>query len=175
MDQGRSGDCKATGEYLCVSLCPFEEALMKKIESMRDAMSSWPSPEYIRSHEAAGWRLIAVEWQREVETELTPEQPSAEQIPFGTRIADDCLHLEENPAEMQILNHLAEMVVQDLSYARMAETLNQFGFRTRDAKLWTALAVFKLTPRLIEVAPRILLGHEWEARKKQLSRVAWNS
>jgi hypothetical protein len=32
-----------------------------------------------------------------------------------------------------------------------------------------------MTPRLIEVAPRILSGVEWETRKKQLSRVAWNS
>jgi hypothetical protein len=76
---------------------------------------------------------------------------------------------------MQVLNHLAEMVVQDHSYNRMAESLNQRAFHTRDGKPWTALAVFKLTPRLIEVAPRILSGAEWENRKRQLSRVAWNS
>ena len=68
-----------------------------------------------------------------------------------------------------------EMVVQDLSYTRMAASLNERSFRTRDGKPWTALAVFKLTPRLIEVAPRILTGSEWEARKRQLARVAWNS
>jgi hypothetical protein len=151
---------------------------MKKIESMRDAVSAWPSPEYVRNHEAAGWRLVAVEWQREVETE--PEMPSApspsmEEIPYGTRIASDCLHLQQNPIEVEILNYLAEMVVQDLSYNRMAEALNQRSYRTRDGKPWTALAVFKLTPRLIEVAPRILSGTEWEARKRQLTRVAWNS
>jgi hypothetical protein len=28
---------------------------------------------------------------------------------------------------------------------------------------------------LIDVAPRILSGNEWESRKKQLSRVPWNS
>jgi Recombinase len=153
---------------------------MKKIESMRDALSSWPSAEYIKNHEAAGWRLAAVEWQREVEAEPGSESAVAplaamEEIPFGTRIASDCLHLQQNPTEMQILNHLAEMVVQDVSYARMADSLNQRGFRTRDAKPWTALAVFKLTPRLIEVAPRILSGSEWDSRKRQLTRVAWNS
>ncbi len=31
------------------------------------------------------------------------------------------------------------------------------------------------TVRLIEVAPRLLSGAEWESRRKQLSRVAWNS
>jgi hypothetical protein len=151
---------------------------MKKIESMRDAVSAWPSSEYVKNHEAAGWRIVAVEWQREVEgqPESQPAESGAmEEIPFGTRIASDCLHLQENPVEMQILNHLAEMVVQDLSYTRMADALNQRSYRTRDGKPWTALAVFKLTPRLIEVAPRILSGGEWESRKKQLARVTWNS
>jgi hypothetical protein len=156
---------------------------MKKIETMRDAVSEWPSPEYVKNHLDAGWRLAAVEWQREVEVaaepvlarESTADGGATEEIPYGTRIASDCLHLQENPAEMQVLNHLAEMVVQDLSYTRMAASLNERSFHTRDGKPWTALAVFKLTPRLIEVAPRILTGSEWEYRKRQLARVAWNS
>ena len=153
---------------------------MKKVEWVRETVTEWPTREYLEAKESAGWRLIAMEWEREVETETVGAAPpsegiAAEQIPYGTRIASDCLHLEDNPTEMQILNLLAEMVVQDLSYKRMAETLNQRDFRTRDGKPWTPLAVFKLTPRLIEVAPRILSGAEWENRKKQLSRVAWNS
>jgi hypothetical protein len=149
---------------------------MKKIEWIREALSVWPSPEYIKERETAGWRMIAVEWEREVEVERAASQAGmGEEIPYGMRIAGDCLHLEENPTEMQVLNHLAEMVVQDVSYNRMAESLNERGLHTRDGKPWTALAVFKLTPRLIEVAPRILSGGEWENRKRQLSRVAWNS
>jgi Recombinase len=150
---------------------------MKKIEWIREAVSVMPSAEYLKQRETAGWRLAAVEWEREVQTEPTATSGLAvgEEIPYGTRIASDCLHLEDNPTEMQVLNHLAEMVVQDHSYNRMAESLNQRAFRTRDGKPWTALAVFKLTPRLIEVAPRILSGAEWENRKRQLSRVAWNS
>jgi len=152
---------------------------MKKTEWMREVVSSWPAPEYIKQRENAGWRLSAIEWQRDVVADvqhaLPESEPSGEEIPFGTRVGDDCLHLQENPSEMQVLNALAEMIVQDLSYARMAEALNQRAFRTRDGKPWTSLAVFKLTPRLIEVAPRILSGSEWESRKKQLARVAWNS
>ena len=90
------------------------------------------------------------------------------EIPYGTHVAGDCRHLEEDPTEMQVLNCLAEMVVQDLSYNRMAEALNQRGFHTRDAKPWNAVAVFKLTPRLIEVAPRILSGAEWETAEKAI-------
>ena len=150
---------------------------MKKMEWIREAVSVWPSAEYLKQRETAGWRMVAVEWEREVQAESAApsEGLAAEEIPYGTRIASDCLHLEDNPTEMQVLNHLAEMIVQDQSYNRMADSLNQRAFRTREGKPWTALAVFKLTPRLIEVAPRILSGAEWENRKRQLSRVTWNS
>ena len=152
---------------------------MKKFEWLREEVSTLPDAESVRQKESAGWRLVAVEWEREVEVAAEGERSakalSGEEIPFGTRIANDCLHLEENPSEMQVLNYLAEMVVQDFSYNRMSDALNQRGFRTRDGRPWTALAVFKLTPRLIEVAPRILSGVEWESRKNRLSRVAWNS
>jgi len=150
---------------------------MKKMEWVREALSAWPSADYVKQREGAGWRIAAIEWEREVQMEPASGTPagSAEEIPYGTRIANDCLHLEDNPTEMQVLNHLAEMIVQDLSYSHMAQSLNERSFRTRDGKTWTSLAVFKLTPRLIEVAPRILSGAEWENRKRQLSRVAWNS
>jgi Recombinase len=151
---------------------------MTKMEWIREALAAWPSPEYLRQREAAGWRLVAVEWEREAQVEpaaASAEAAAGEEIPYGTRIAADCLHLEDNPAEMQVLNHLAEMIVQDRSYQQMAESLNERAFHTREGKPWTALGVFKLTPRLIEVAPRILSGAEWENRKRQLSRVAWNS
>ena len=152
---------------------------MKKTEWTRETLTAWPSYEYVKQKEAAGWRLAAVEWQRETVAAPTTEpfdgSHFGEQIPYGTRIAGDCLHLEENPSEMEVLNCLAEMIVRDLSYQGMADALNHREFRTREGKPWTALAVFKLTPRLIEVAPRILSGAEWETRKKQLARVAWNS
>jgi hypothetical protein len=151
---------------------------MKKLEWTRDTLSSWPGSEYAELKEKAGWRLSAIEWQREADTAARSPLADArigEEIPYGTRIAGDCLHLEENPSEIEVLNRLAEMIVQDLSYNRMADSLNQSGFHTRSGQPWTPLAVFKLTPRLIEVAPRILSGAEWEDRKRHLTRVAWNS
>ena len=157
---------------------------MKKVESMRETLSSLLTAEYLKQREEAGWRPVAVEWQREVTVfEAKPEEGGlrvveaggAEEIPFGLRVAADCHHLEENGAEMEVLKVLAELVVQDLSFPEMATALNQRGFRTRGGQLWSALGVFKLTPRLIDVAPRILAGPEWETRKKQISRVAWNS
>jgi hypothetical protein len=156
---------------------------MKKVESLRETLSSLLTPEYLKQKEEAGWRPVAVEWQREVtlfearSEEGTPSSPEAgaEEIPFGLRIASDCHHLEENAGEMEVLKVLAELIVQDLSFPEMAAALNQRGFRTRGGQLWSSLGVFKLTPRLIDVAPRILAGSEWETRKKQITRVAWNS
>jgi len=154
---------------------------MKKTEWIRETLPGWPSPDYLRQKEAAGWRLVALEWEREVDvapqTDVAhPEagQP-AEEIPYGSRIASDCHHLEEDPEEMQVLKFLAEMIVQDASFTAMAAALNERDFRARGGRPWTAAGVFKLSPRLIDVAPRILSGQEWESRKKQISRVAWNS
>jgi hypothetical protein len=70
---------------------------MKKIEWIREAVSVLPSPEHLKQRETAGWRLAAVEWEREVQAEPTPTSEglvSGEEIPYGTRIAGDCLHLE---------------------------------------------------------------------------------
>ena len=132
---------------------------------MHETVTAWPDSDHLKQREAAGWRLVAVEWEREVIPEI-PKKPEA---------ASDCLHLEENSSEMEVLKFLAELIVQDASFTSMADALNRQNFRSRDGNLWNAAAVFKLTPRLIEVAPRILSGSEWESRKKQFSRVAWNS
>ena len=152
---------------------------MKKIDRMREKVSILPTSMYLSKMHDAGWSLVALEWEREVETSAPsaePEVPAAsEEIPFGLRISSDCHHLEDDPLEMQTLKFLAEMIVQDISFTSMAEALNVREYRTRDGRPWNAAAVFQLTPRLIEVAPRILSGAEWETRKKQLTRVTWNS
>src|SRR5258708_34020057 len=107
---------------------------MKKMEWIREALSAWPSPEYLKQRETAGWRIVAVEWEREAQVEsaaASTELVPGEEIPYGTRIAGDCLHLEENPAEMKVLNHLPEMVVQDHPTNHMPESLNDPPFRPR--------------------------------------------
>lgn len=152
---------------------------MKKIDRIRERVSILPTATYLSKMHDAGWSLVALEWEREVEVSGEPPEPqvepSSEEIPFGLRIASDCRHLEDDPLEMQTLKFLAEMIVQDVSFTSMADALNVREYRTRDGHTWTAARVFKLTPRLIEVTPRILYGAEWESRKKQLSRVTWNS
>ena len=152
---------------------------MKKIDRMREKVTILPTAQYLSKMHDAGWSLVALEWEREVEVSgEAPEpkgEPGFEEIPFGLRVATDCRHLEDDPLEMQTLRFLTEMIVQDVSFKSMADALNVREYRTRDGRPWTAARVFKLTPRLIEVAPRILSGTEWEARRKQISRVTWNS
>jgi len=153
---------------------------MKKIDRIREKVSILPTATYLSKMHDAGWRLVALEWEREVEVSGEPPEQevspdSSEEIPFGLRIAADCRHLEDDPLEMQTLKFLTEMIVQDVSFKSMADALNAREYRTRDGHPWNAATVFKLTPRLIEVAPRILSSGEWDSRKKQLSRVSWNS
>jgi len=151
---------------------------MKKIEWFRETLSAVPTAESLRDKQSAGWRPVAIEWEREVEVPTQTPGGSGQahdEIPYGLRIASDCRHLEDDPAEMEVLRTLAEMVVQDLSFPGMADILNQREMRTRDGRPWSAVDVFKLTPRLIDVTPRMLSGSEWEARKKQIARVLWNS
>jgi len=152
---------------------------VKKIDRIREKVTIPPTSLYLSKMLDAGWRLVALEWEREMEVSSEPEVPvtetGSEEIPFGLRIAYDCRHLEDDPLEMQTLKFLAEMIVQDISFRSMADALNAREYRTRDGHPWTAASVFKLTPRLIDVAPRVLSGAEWESRKKQLTKVAWNS
>ena len=152
---------------------------MKKIDRMREKVSILPTSMYLSKMHDAGWTLVAMEWEREAEVSGEPQPagvPTAsEEIPFGLRISADCRHLEDDPLEIQTLKFLAEMIVQDVSFKSMADALNVREYRTRDGHPWNAATVFKLTPRVIEVAPRILSGAEWESRKKQMSRVTWNS
>ena len=152
---------------------------MKKIDRMREKVTILPTAQYLSKMHDAGWSLVALEWEREVEVSgEAPEpkgEPGFEEIPFGLRVATDCRHLEDDPLETQTLRFLTEMIVQDVSFKSMADALNIREYRTRDGRPWTAASVFKLTPRLVEVAPKILSGTEWESRRKQISRVSWNS
>jgi hypothetical protein len=160
---------------------------MKKIDRIREKVSVLPTSLYLSKMHDAGWSLVALEWEREVEVtgpaelsagvELAGQamEPGSEQVPFGLRISADCNHLEDDPLEMRTLRFLAEMLVQDVSFRSMADALNAREYRTRDGRPWNAASVFMLTTRVLEVSPRILIGAEWESRKKQLARTAWNS
>src|SRR6201981_3245243 len=81
------------------------EAHMKKHERIREKVTILPTSMYLSKMHDAGWTLVALEWEREIETSSAPEpeQPpvASEEIPFGLRIGSDCVHLEDDPLEMQ--------------------------------------------------------------------------
>jgi hypothetical protein len=139
---------------------------MAKVERLREVLSGPLDPERVRQRAATGWRLAAVEWEREVEGTETP--PATEQIPYGLRVGDDCSHLVENPAETQVLIGMLDGIVQDQPFSQVADELNRGGFRTRSGSRWEAVTVFNMLPRLIQVGPRIFSSEQWQERKKHL-------
>ena len=64
---------------------------MKKIDRMRERVSILPTSTYLSKMHDAGWTLIALEWEREVESSSAPEPeqlPAAsEEIPLACALA----------------------------------------------------------------------------------------
>jgi Recombinase len=125
--------------------------------------------EYMRRKTEAGWRLVALEWEREIEG--TDEAESLIQdLPYGLRVAADCLHLEEDPAEKSALVMMMDLIVRDDPFSKVADELNQHGLRMRNGSPWNPVSVFNMLPRLIEMGPRIFSSQEWQTRKERLTR-----
>jgi hypothetical protein len=144
---------------------------MANLDRVRESVEGSLDPEYLKQRERAGWRLVALEWQREAEAGAPELAPRVEETPFGVRVAGDCEHLEENPQEMQFLLTMMELIIQDVSIVKIAEELNRKGYRTRKGSEWGPVAVFNMLPRLIELTPRIFATEEWVERRKRLTLV----
>lgn len=135
---------------------------MAWFERMRDVVSEPFSPEIIRQRTAAGWRMVAIEWRRELpDTEAPVPSSVDEDVPYGLRVSADCSRLESDPFEHRVLMLMMEMLADDRSYAEIVAALNVKGFRMRDGSPWNRIAVFKMVPRLIEVGPRFFSSQEW--------------
>jgi hypothetical protein len=147
------------------------EGTMAYFERVRDVISEPLSAEVIRQRTSAGWRMVSVEWQRELpDSEAPSEGAFNEDIPYGLRISDDCKRLEADPAEHQTLMLMMELLVQEFSYSSIVSDLNEKGFRMRDGQPWSRVAVFNMIPRLIEVGPRFFSSEEWEKRRLGFAR-----
>jgi hypothetical protein len=145
--------------------------MMSKTERIRETVKSLPDPVYLAQRAEAGWRLVALEWERIFEGETARPAGFLEEVPYGLRVADDCHHLEEDPAELRVLMLMMEEIVQDNPLSKVVSALNAAGFRTRQDRPWDAVAVFNMLPRLIEVGPRMFSSEEWEVRRRQLFKV----
>jgi hypothetical protein len=145
---------------------------MSKLQRVREVPSGPLSPEYVSLKAKEGWKLTAVEWEREVDEPAAQPGPLTEDVPYGLRVSADCSHLEENAVEKQALVLMMDLIVQDAPLSLVAEELNRKGFRTRAGANWTPGSVFDMLPRLIQVGPRIFSSTEWTARTRHLFRMA---
>lgn len=142
---------------------------MKKTERVRQLIAGSLDAADLKQQAEQGWKLVALEWEREVET---TEAPLPGEVPFGLRIAPEAQLLEENPAERELLFLLMELIVQEGSYARIADEINRRGFRTRQGTAWSPVSVFEMLPRLIEVGPHVFQSREWQKRRQRLTQDA---
>ncbi len=143
---------------------------MKHKERVRDIFPAPPDSEYWNHKAGEGWKLVAAEWEREAVPDGS-DAPWIEEIPFGMKVASDCVHLVESPEEKQALVCMLEMIVADKPFSEIAEGINARGFRTRTGAEWTQIDIFNLTPRLVEVAARIYPTHDWSERRKGIFKV----
>ena len=141
---------------------------MPKHEQVRELVSGQLDPEHVRKRVEAGWKMVAVEWQREVEGSGGNGNGVREEVPYGLQVADDCFHLVDNPREREALVLMMDLIVQDHPLSFVARELNLKGYRTREGAPWSQVSVFNLMPRLVDAGPRIFSSEEWEARRKRL-------
>jgi hypothetical protein len=144
---------------------------MAYFERVRDVVSVPFSPDIIQQRAAAGWQMVSIEWRRELpDAEAPTEGVFNEDIPYGLRVSDDCRRLEVHPQEHQALMLMMELLVQDFGYSAIVSDLNEKGFRMRDGRPWSRIAVFNMIPRLIDVGPRFFKSEEWERRRIKFAR-----
>ena len=145
---------------------------MAYVERMRDMIGQPLLEEIVRQRTAAGWHLVSLEWRRELpESEEPTEGAYPEDIPYGLRISEDCKRLELDPNENQAMLQMMEMLVQDFPFSAIVSDLNEKGFRTRDGRRWSPVAIFNMIPRLIDVGPRLFSTEEWEVRRQKFARM----
>ncbi|MBZ5608373.1 MAG: recombinase family protein [Acidobacteriia bacterium] len=141
---------------------------MARVERMREVLPGPLTAAYIELKSAQGWQPVAVVWERRVEDGQAEAANIAEGVPYGLKISENCLELEQDIQEKEALLAMLEMIIQDKPLSEIAESLNQRGFRTRHNTSWTPGTVFDMLPRLIEVGPRVFTSEEWVVRRGRL-------
>ena len=141
-------------------------------ERIRENMSRLPSLDHLVERASQGWKLAAIEWERDSPTPPDhPADPPVEAIPFGLRVSDDCTGLAENLTEREIIIVALDMIVEDRPLSQVADELNRLGYQTRAGKPWTPSDLFVLLPRMIQMGPRVLTSQDWINRRQRLSRI----
>lgn len=146
---------------------------MSRIERITEVVNGNLDLNKLLSKTQEGWKLVALEWHREVASEATEKSPTAhpmEEVPYGLRVAQDCHTLEIDPLEHKVLMDMMDLLVDDQPFSKIAADLNAKGHRTRKGEVWTMASVFNMLPRLIEIGPRLFSSVEWEQRRPKVAR-----
>src|SRR5215472_16145817 len=93
---------------------------MKTTERVRQVVAGVVSESEIKEQTQKGWKLVALEWEREVEA---TEEKLPVEVPFGLRVSPDTQRLEEDPDERETLVQMMELIVQEGSYSKIAQEL----------------------------------------------------
>lgn len=140
---------------------------MRRTERVRQMVSGPLESTDLQQRTEDGWKLVAIEWERDVES---ADDRLLTEVPYGLRIAPETQRLEQNPAERDILLQLMELIVQEGSYAHIADEINRRGLRTRQGEKWTPVSVFEMLPRLIEVGRQLFESEEWQRRRQHIAQ-----
>lgn len=141
---------------------------MPRVQRTRELLNAPLTATYLASRAAEGWKAVAVVWEREVADGKPEPAQITEPVPYGLKISEDCVQLEQDILEKEALIVMLEMIIQDKPLTEIAESLNQRGFRTRHGTPWTPGMVFDMLPRLIDVGPRVFTSEEWVVRRGRL-------
>lgn len=150
--------------------CIHNEA-MSRLQRMREVLSKPLTAADLDIKATQGWKPVAVIWERQMGDDEPPIADIAEPVPYGLKIAEDCVVLEQDVQEREALLVMLEMIIQDKPLSETADELNRRGFRTRLNSTWTPGSVFDMLPRLIEVGPRVFSTEEWVVRRGKLMNV----
>lgn len=142
-----------------------------KFDRVREVLRHPIDSAHLDQRTAAGWKMVAIEWERPLEGFVRSSGQLETEVPYGLQVAADCLHLEENAIEKECIVMILELIVQDLPFSKIASELNERNYRTRSGAKWDPISVFDLLPRMIEVGPRIFTSEQWAERRQQLFKV----
>ena len=101
---------------------------MPYIEHVRDTLTGSLTDDYLQQRIREGWKPVLLEWEREVAGEQREAPRVRVGTPYGLRVADDCLNLEQDPAESSVLGLLLELVREEGPFSRIAAHSEHPGF-----------------------------------------------
>ncbi len=138
------------------------------MRTIRDRVQDPVTLDYFQKRISEGWKLKAVEWEREDMAVSQDEPAGTAEVPYGLEIGGDAERLWQNAQEVSVLLTVLEMIVTEKRVSLIAEELNRRGYRTRQGNRWTPTAVFELLPRVIDMGPELLKSSEWRQRRSQI-------